>query len=199
MARHLLLALIALCACSSTRDESPVKQRPVVSQEAPAVAIEDDDGCMADTAHVHSAPRALLEAFLERDGRGDFMRTDRWNATAVECPGHTPGWDEATVVTNWTVTTLMEHQDTAQYAVAFSRYGRTSQDTVGLYLVAGPSTETDTVTLVRKAYGWRIGGYQYNPHVLPAALRGQRNLRARDEHILDSLIASGSRSSRPGA
>jgi hypothetical protein len=203
MRRYSSAVVVVLCACSSTRDTPPVKvdtPAPKVAAVAPvAVPDSDADGCMADTSHAHPTPRALLDEFLERDGRGDFMRTDPWNATAVECPGHTPGWDESTVVTNWKVTALLEHPDTARYVVVFTRFGRATQDSVGLYLVPEPSAETDTVTMVHMPYGWRIDSYQYNPHVLPAGLRGQRSWRAKDAHLLDSLINSGSRSLRPGA
>jgi hypothetical protein len=203
MPRYSYASAVALCACFSTRDTPPAKadiQAPKVAAVASvAVPDPDDDGCMADTSHVHAAPRALLDEFLERDGRGDFMRTDPWNATAVECPGHTPGWDESTVVTDWKVTSVLEQPDTARYVVVFTRFGRATQDSVGLYLVPEPSTEADTVTMVHKSYGWRIASDQYNPHVLPAGLRGQRSWRAKDQHLLDSLVGSGSRSLRPGA
>jgi hypothetical protein len=128
------------------------------------------------------------------------MQANSWSLSAVECPGHTPGWDESTLVTDWSVSPLAEGRDTAQYVVSFKTYGSVTQDAVGPYLVYEPADERDTMVVVRKSYGWRIGGFEFESHQLPLALRGRGyHWRGRDRAILDSLIASGARRPRPGA
>jgi hypothetical protein len=128
-----------------------------------------------------------LTEYLERGGRGELLSTEPWHASTVECPGHTPGWDEATVVAGWQVVTMEQGADTARFVVAFQRLGRLSQDSLGPYIVAEPGLEHDTVVVVRKPYGWRIGGYELGPHIRPAAARAQLRDPARGAALLDSL------------
>jgi hypothetical protein len=194
-----LPALVALLvACSDSR--VPARNTPdsVVTESAALPLAVDDDGCEADSAHVHPAPTALLTEYLERGGRGELLSTSPWHASAVECPGHTPGWDEATVVAGWQVTPLEQGTDTARYVVEFRRLARLTQDSVGPFIVAEPGLEHDTVIVVRKPYGWRIGGYEFDPHIRSAAARAQLRDSTRGAALLDSLATTQATFRAPG-
>jgi len=203
----LLILACFLVACGERTATRPAARsapasaaRPVPSDTA-AVATSipaDDDGCAADTTQAHAAPRALMDEYLERDGWGEFTEASDWYAQAVECPGHTPGWDESVLVTTWTVQPLREGADTATYVVTFQRVGRLTQDSAGLFIASEPGVEADTVPVVRTPYGWRVGGFARPPHVLPIGARARFRLRAHDRALLDSLSTADARPSRSG-
>jgi len=156
----------------------------------------DDDGCGADPKVEHPDPQVLVSEYLDRGGRGDFLASNAWHDGAVECPGHTPGFDSGTLVTGWRLSTLREGADSVSFQVAFDRHSEIAQDSVGMYLLPAAGVELDTITVVRKPYGWRVGGCELQPHVLPTGAKSRLRLREGDQRLIDSLIARST--ARPG-
>lgn len=172
----------------------------VATAEVPApqtvAPSADDDGCGADPKAVHSDPQLLVNEYLDRGGRGEFLGSSVWHDGAVECPGHTPGFDTGTLVTGWHLSKLRETADSVSFQVAFDRHSEITQDSAGMYLVPAAGVERDTIIAVRKAYGWRLGGFEFQPHVLPSGAKAQLRLRESDRRLIDSLITLSP--SRPG-
>jgi hypothetical protein len=202
--RLLGLGLAVLGACRDSSHTSPPPQAasasPSASPSVPAPsasAADDDDGCMAVTSSRHPDPARLLSEYLEHNGRGEFMATSEWHDAAVECPGHTPGWDGATLVTRWATAPLDRRSDTARFVVTYQRAGRITQDSAGLYIAVDPGIQIDTLVFVHRPYGWRLGGSEEDPRVLPGGAR--RSLtRPADLRLLDSLVAAPSAGSGSG-
>jgi hypothetical protein len=187
----LLVGMAVLGACRDSSQAKTLPQPVSASESAPAAEDNplDDDGCGAVTSASHPDPRSLLTEYLEHNGRGEFMATSAWHDGAVECPGHTPGWDGATLVTGWSTKPLDGGRDTARFLVSYVRFGRITQDSIGPYIAVDPATETDTLLFVRKSYGWRLGGFETDPHVLASGARPRLTLRPGDARLLDSLAA----------
>jgi hypothetical protein len=148
----------------------------------------DDDGCGADKKAAHSDPQLLVKEYLDRGGRGEFLESSVWHDGAVECPGHTPGFDSGTLVTGWQLSKLRETADSVSFQVVFDRHSEITQDSASMYLVPAAGAERDTIIAVRKPYGWRLGGFEFQPHVLPSAAKARLELRESDRRLLDSLI-----------
>lgn len=206
MIRHFCFPLLLLATSVGCQADRPALRRDstgprVATAQAPATqAVEpstDDDGCDADPKVAHSDPQLLVNEYLERDGRGEFLASSTWHDGAVECPGHTPGFDSGTLVTGWRLSRVREVADTVSFQIAFDRHSEITQDTAGMYLVPAAGVELDTITAVRKPYGWRVGGFEFQPHVLPTGAKARLQLREGDRRLIDSLIALPR--TRPGA
>lgn len=178
----------------STRGGLSTAQAPATQSIALSV---DDGGCEANPDAAHPNPQRLISEYLDRGGRGEFLASSAWHDGAVECPGHTPGFDSATLVTGWRLSTLRETADSVLFQVAFDRHSDLTQDSTGMYLVPAAGVELDTIIAVRKPFGWRVGGFEFQPHVLPMAAKARLQLREGDQRLIDSLITLSA--SRPGA
>lgn len=157
----------------------------------------DDDGCAAEPTATHSDPHLLIKEYLDRGGRGEFLASSAWHDGAMECPGHSPGFDGGTLVTGWRLSLLREVADSVSFQIAFDRHSEITQDSAGMYLVPAIGVELDTIIAVRKPYGWRVGGFEFQPHVLPAGAKARLQLREGGRRLIDSLLALSA--SRPGA
>ena len=206
MIRRFILPLLALAIAVGCQVDRSALRRDSTSQtvavaQTPATqalgSSVDDDGCDAEPRTAHSDPQLLITEYLDRGGRGDFLASSTWRDGAVECPGHTPGFDSGTLVTGWRISRLREVSDSVTFQIAFDRHSEIRQDSAGMYLVPAAGVELDTVIAVRKPYGWRVGGFEFQPHVLPMGVKGKLQLREGDRHVLDSLITLST--SRPGA
>jgi hypothetical protein len=173
MIRRFILPLILLATAIGCQAERPAPRRDstspkVAAAQAPATQPAgpsiDDDGWDANPKVAHSDPLLLVNEYLERGGRGEFLASSAWHDGAVECPGHTPGFDSGTLVTDWRFSKLREVADSVSFQVAFDRHSEIAQDSAGMYLVPAAGVELDTITAVRKPYGWRVSGFEFPPH-----------------------------------
>lgn len=161
--------------------------RPAEQPVAPSASADEDTvGCMFQPKSLHPDPRQLLEEYLRRDAEGEFLSSSQWDLGARTCPGHQPGFDASTVITSYRVQDLRTTADTVWYSVVYQVLGPISDDSMGGLTVA-PATQTDTFSLVRTAFGWRISSaLDLNPHILPR-IAAQLQTRTRDRRILDSV------------
>lgn len=206
MIRRFILPLLLLATAVGCQADRPALRRDstsprVATAQAPVTQAAgqstDDDGCDADPKATHADPHLLVNEYLDRGGRGEFLALSAWHDGAVECPGHTPGFDSGTLVTGWRLLKLREAADSVSFQIAFDRHSDITQDGAGMYLVPAAGVELDTITAVRKPYGWRVGGFEFQPHVLPAGAKAKLQLREGDRRLIDSLITLST--SRPGA
>jgi hypothetical protein len=119
--------------------------------------------CEMDTTVAHPAARALLDEYLQRDTTWGFFAggpdsNDTWLNGIVECPGHSGGVDEARVVAGYSVDSLPAGPDSARYVVRWRTLGASRPEIDHMRFDAEPSTDVDTIALVRTPYGWRIIG-----------------------------------------
>jgi hypothetical protein len=187
-AANLSRAALILTLVSACRSQPQPSDRTSTAMTLAAdTAAPDTQGCALVAQKLHPAPRRLLEEFLERDARGEFLSANAWDAGAHSCPGREAGWDAATVITSYQLDSLRLTPDAARYLVTYHVYGPLSDDSMGGLSVT-PGVEIDTFLLLRTAYGWRIDSPSLDPHVLPKAALGLQ-LRMRDRRLLDSLAA----------
>ncbi len=177
-----LVSLIAAAACRAKPSGSAV--------EAAASAVDTTDcGFVAKAGH--DKPDSLLSEYLKRDGDGEFTQSDDWRDEAMACPNHAPGWDGFTLISTYKYQRLAADADTARYLVSYTRMGMLEQDSAGFLFRADSAQERDTVILARTPYGWRIGDWDDEPHLLPAGAVKLPTLKESDRKLLQSLTPPG--------
>ena len=124
---------------------------------APVAAPTDTAGCELAAAPAHPDGEALLREFVRRDAAGEFTRTSAWFAAAVDCPGHEPAPDAATMARDPRIEVIARAPDSLRAEVRWERLS------IGDAFVPGP--EIDTLTAVRTPYGWRIRSPALTPHI----------------------------------
>ncbi len=181
-ARATLLALLAvtLSACG------PKSERP--GDAATLTAGSDTAGCGFQPVMVHDNPDNLMAEYLRRDGDGAFTLSDSWRDQAMACPAHAPGWDAFTLISAYSSTSLGASADTARYLVRYSRIGYLEQDSAWFFVRRAAGEEQDTVVLARTAFGWRVGDWDTEPHLLPAGALRLGRIRPLDRKRLAGQI-----------
>jgi hypothetical protein len=136
----------------------------------------------------------LLHEFVRRDAEGDFLRTNDWYGTAVMCPGHVPGWDEATLILGYQATSLEETDTLSLFEVRYEEAGTLTQDERGMFLREEQQVTTDTFRLLKTAYGWRIESPIQHQRIMPKAALGLNRMhpasRARLVELLQNALLS---------
>lgn len=152
------ILLLAILGCAER------SEKPTASANVPA-----DSSCDFVRVDAHPDPDQLLAEFVARDARGEFTESSDWFDGAVDCPGHEPGPDQATIVKGHQVRILARGADTVRAEV---RWDRTGIRRGGGEEDADSGVVIDTLVAVRTSFGWRIASPALNPHV-PAASPSQ--------------------------
>jgi hypothetical protein len=153
--------VFALACKSPPSTDSPSSAADSSSAELPgagaaASQIPADSTCLFDTTASHPSARELLDEFLRRDAEGEFLRSSEWYGGAFTCPGHAPGWDEATLILAYHVTRLQETDTSSSFEVRYEEAGALTQDEHGFLLEEEQQIAADTFRLLKTRYGWRI-------------------------------------------
>ena len=134
-----------------------------------AMAAAGDPDCGMRTVWAHPEAMPLLREFVERDARGEFVRSSAWFAGAVTCPDHEPAPDVAMEASEHRVRTLGITADTAKIEVVWTRLSYVSATRMEEALGA----DVDTLTAVRTNHGWRVLSPALNPHMPPMVPRAK--------------------------
>lgn len=138
------------------------------ARDTAAANIPADESCDFVRVVAHEAPLPLIYEFVTRDARGEFTQASAWFNAAVDCPGHEPGPDQATIAVAHSVRITTQSRDSVVAEVRWQRVGYVT----GGVSRAAPGAEVDTLLAIRTPYGWRIASPALNPHVPgPAASR----------------------------
>ena len=165
-----LLLAVATIACSrgaAKRDSASAVRD--TSQLAEYLA---DSSCYFVRAQQHSDPDSLVAEFVKRDAAGEFLLYSPWLDSATVCPGHLPGPDAFTVVTDYRIAGQGKGRDTAKYLVIYRRVGSTRSDEKGATMIMEHlGIDTLPYTLLRTEYGWRVSEPQLPQFVTARASR----------------------------
>lgn len=182
-----ILSLLPAVAACRARPSTPETASARIGIAGDGTASPDTAGCGFVPRMVHEHPDELLAEYLRRDGDGEFARSDSWRDEAMACPAHAPGWDGFTLISSYRSTPLGSTTDTARYLVSYTRLGLLEQDSAGFLVRSDSGQERDTVFLVRTAFGWRIGDWDEEPHLLPEGALKLPTLRERDRKALQAM------------
>jgi hypothetical protein len=160
-----LLIAVATCTMLAACSQREPRQATAAAGDS---TIGGDSTCDLVTTYANPDPDSLVFEYLRRDGRGDFMSANDWEAAAVDCPGHEPGWDTATLVGGFVAAPLRRRSDTVSLLVTYSRVYPLFQRDSGFALGPMQALEQDTFVVLRTPFGWRIDKPVINPHVLPS-------------------------------
>ena len=150
------VGLLAAAGCAAERRSTS----PGPADSA-AAAASDTAGCELAAAPAHADGEALVREFVRRDAAGEFTAASPWFTGAVDCPGHEPAPDAATMARDPRVRVLSRAADSVRAEVRWER--------LSVGEAERPGTEVDTLTAVRTPYGWRVRSPALNPHVPPPA------------------------------
>ena len=128
-------------------------------------------------------PIDLLREFLERDGRGDRLRTDSWMAQHTIWGPSEAGWDGYMVITSYRLRTVQADTSKAKLAVTYDVAGFVDVDTSAHY-TRRPRTETVVFTLAFTDAGWQLAAPIVEPHVLANQISPRTSLSRHDWALL---------------
>jgi len=137
----------------------------------------DDPSCEFVRADAHTSADTLLRDFLERDGRGEFLRRSAWLDSATMCPGHLPAPDQFIVVGAYSITPESRDSALARYRVVYQHLGYASaaapSTSAGGWADFQPHAQADTLhfVLVRSPHGWRVAEPQLPQYVVARSAR----------------------------
>ena len=129
---------------------SGCKRQPDSAQSSIAWT-DSEPTCDFRRVQAHADSKELADSFIARSADGEFSRAENWLPTAVDCPGHEPGYDLFEVVSTYAVKPLNAGADTVRYELTLNRVGVMSN---GFH--AEPGITIDTFVTYRTPYGWRI-------------------------------------------
>jgi len=130
-------------------------------------ASDEKDGTLRE--YHHPDPHQLITGYLERDSKGEFMRSSAWRRSAMYFP-MAPGWDQATLISGYDIDTISVTEENAEFSVNYHMIARISQNARGPYLIYSPRDKPATFILNKTEYGWRIAKPIAHPHVLPESI-----------------------------
>lgn len=140
-------------ATAAVQLASPVASGPLFDDGLDPDALGEECGLIAESRFPD--PIQLVREYLLRDADGEFLRAEPWLPTATLCPNSIPGYDVATLIEGFEIGQVTLQPDTVRVPVTYERIGEMSS---GLAFEYNPRIETDTFTVVRTRYGWRIDG-----------------------------------------
>jgi hypothetical protein len=170
------------CAKAKAPSAAPGSATSVPIEVVDEDPVDPESGyeasCMFAKRVAHPDGASLIREFLERDGRGDFLRSDDWFGGATDCPGHEPGPDTYILIADQQVQ-IVRSGDSLIFGVVKARVlglvgpGSRFSDT----LLISPRSATDTLRAFRTRFGWRIRSPALRQHVLLSsqAARGVRD------------------------
>jgi hypothetical protein len=120
-----------------------------------------DNECEILKKYTNDDGERLLNEYIKRDARGDFLKTDQWIDTAVECPNFVPGPDEFVLVRDFKIGQIKTSENRVQMKVRYYKIGKLSQNSSGSFLILDTTSFEVNVVAIRTDYGWRIKAHHY--------------------------------------
>lgn len=137
---------------------------------------------------VDSAPAVrLVREYVERDARGERLRSNPWFLNAVIWEDE-PAFDSYTLISRYEIVPLHTDSSTGRVEVTYYRAGyvrTTGGRTVSFEPDTGREVQVFTVALTFN--GWRIVAPQLDQHVLLDAALAQSPFSAADRNRIEAL------------
>ena len=127
-----------------------------------------DCGLVRSTAYPD--PGALIREYVQRDGAGEFVHRAPWLDTVYQCPHRLTEPAGYRVVAFSSIVPLPQTDSVAPYAVQSAQLGAVTRDAAGPSYAGHRSSQVDTLTIVRTAYGWRVASPQLPHNVLASEI-----------------------------
>jgi hypothetical protein len=179
-----ILLLLFLLSCKLIAAENP--------WEVPSCEFQKTD--------LKLSPEKLVSEFVKRNLDGEFTQRSGWLDKASACPGHLPGWDEASVVIMSKVKKISETKDHASINIVYSVAGvhgtfvDRGKPVFGFTPDAKGTHEVPVaIEVIRTPYGWKMlnnPGPFISPQTALTYKVGEKQLRAGDKPVLEQLAKS---------
>lgn len=111
-------------------------------------------------------PGQLVNAFAARAGAGDFATSGSWLRGVEDCPDREPAQESFHVVRQYSVMLLDSEAAVVRYLLILDEVG-----TQAVHFRRAPRIHSDTLTVHRTTYGWRL--FPPSPSVLRLLLSVQ--------------------------
>lgn len=141
-----------------------IRFTPLTQEEAEGY---DENGPVREFHHPD--PAKLVQEYLKRDARGDFMSSHSWNSSALMHPIQS-GWDSATTISGYKIDTVYVKSDEALYNVTYDVIAPVSQNSKGFVITINPQPKTIRFILKNTQWGWRIEEPNQHPFILPETI-----------------------------
>ena len=186
LARRITLTLLpfalAIVACS--KEDSAAKPAPAVAKAPDPWFLRPDEQCRFDSTANHADPESLVREFVQRDVQGTFLGRDAWLDSAVECPGRERAGDGYSVVADAEVVPGRTAGDSAKVGVRYTLVG--TADANGFR--PDMRIVTDTVTVARTRFGWRMVTPSPAAHVLVDVAKKHQRFTSADQWAIDASL-----------
>lgn len=136
------------------------------------------------------SPLALVREYVDRDARGERLRSAPWFLSVVGWPEE-PAFDSYTVIATYQVGQLAPSGDSAIVPVTYQRLGWI--ETTGRHavrFVIGETIERYDFRLGVREGRWLIGEPRLEPHVLADTALAKAPLSASDRDMLQARLSS---------
>lgn len=162
---------------------APVTSGPLYDDGLDPDALGEECGLIAESRYPD--PVQLVREYLVRDADGEFLLAEPWLPTATLCPNSIPGYDVATLIEGFEIGQVVLHPDTVRVPVTYERIGEMSS---GLAFEHQPRIETDTFTVIRTRYGWRIDGPEWWWQVSAYTALDRFQFMPEDRELIESHV-----------
>lgn len=107
--------------------------------------------CNLDQTVQPLTPGQLVSTFAARAGAGDFASSGTWLRGVEDCPDREPAHESFRVVRQYSVMLLDSEAAVVRYLLILDEVG-----TQGVHFRRAPLMHSDTLSVHRTAYGWRL-------------------------------------------
>ena len=180
---------LALAAGACGKDDPAPKARAVVAKAPDPWFMNPDERCAFDSTAHHTDPEQLVRDFITRDTQGAFFQSDGWFNGAVECPGRERSTDAYTIVADAEVVPIGTKGDSARVGVRYRLLG--DADANGYR--PDMRTVTETLTVTRSRFGWRLRSPAPVPHVMVDVAKKRQTFTRADQWALDAAVTQSQR------
>lgn len=160
-----------------------------------AVIVAPGCGGRPDAAHStgmsgpvdSTPPMRLVREYVERDARGERLRSNPWFLNAVIWEDE-PAFDSYTLITGYQLRALHADSSTGRVEVAYTRAGyvRITGDS-SVSFEPDPAREVQVFTVALTFNGWRIVAPQLDQHVLVDPALNQSPFSPADRRRLEAM------------
>ena len=125
-------------------------------------------------------PSNLVNEYVKRDAKGDFLQTNEWWNKAVVCPACMGGPDTFTVISSYEIKKINE----MEFSVIYQTEGEIS----GQNFTQKKKTEKQSFTVVKTEWGFKLNNKAYQMVYADAAMeRFKSNLNKKSYDLLERI------------
>lgn len=164
--------LLAISPVRSARGAAP----------SPAQPLWKDPDCDTEQYGLQLTPPQLIEEFLRREYRGDFLKADEWLGWAMECPNADDSPESTLIVSDYAVKPLGQNK----FEVTYQIEGQANFTSQGVVFAPRPRSLVKHYRCVATPWGWKIAGGFSGERIAADALL--QKIKAEKRRISDDTL-----------